>query len=171
MGVCCNRLDVDDVDERVGWRFEQHEVGLLGDGLPHQRQVGGVEMLDLDLVFALGKVQQTVGTSVQVLTGHDLVVRLQVGQDDVQTGHAGVDGVDVLAIDDGGQVVLQNCPGWVPRTRVVVVLRGERADRVGLERCRLVDRWNGRLVAVLVGHLHDPGVDTVLLAAVSHVCV
>ena len=169
MGVCSNRLDVDDVDKRVGWRLKQHKVGLLGDGALHQRQIGGVEVLDLDAVFALDKVQQTVGASVQVFTCHDLVVWLQVGQDDVQTCHPGVDGVDILAVDDGGQVVLQNRPGWVSRTRVVIVLGGERADRVGLERCRLVDGWNGRLVAVLVGHLHDPGVDAVILAAVSHV--
>lgn len=150
LGDARDLFEVGDLEEWVRRRFEQHHGDLVRRVLQVRQErlgVGRVDVVRRDPSVLLEVPDQAVRTSVQVVTGDDLVSRFEQSEDDVEGAHAGGDGKRVAGVRDFRNVVFEVRTSRVPGPRVVVL------SAHALEGRGLVDGHARRAILVLVARI------------------
>ena len=114
--------DVNDVEQRVGGRFDPDELGIGRDFGLHRRQVAHRHEVALDAQRRVHLGHDAVGAAVEVVGRDDLIAGFQQAQHAVDGRHAGGEGQAVLAIIQRRQGVLELGAGGVVGARVLVAL-------------------------------------------------
>lgn len=106
-----DRLDVGDLKERVRGSFEEDHcdflVRVLQDGEERGR-VRRIYVVSRDPVVFLQVPDQPVRSSVEIVSGDNVVSRFQESENDIEGAHAGSDGERVSCRRDLGNVVFCN---------------------------------------------------------------
>lgn len=142
-----NGGDIDDLDQRVGRCLEEDHGRLVSNDVLNLLDGGGVNVMNDDALVGSKVRQQTVGTSVQVISGDDLVSGAQDSGDDVQGTHSRTDGERSCSVHDLGHVSLEVRARGVAGSCVIVLLA--TTGRRLFERGRLVDGDAGGSILIL----------------------
>ena len=157
-----NRLQIDQVQGRVGWRFEKDHRGAVLNGGPPLRQIGAIHQVDVDAVAGQQLGQDIVAGAEQGAGGNHVIAVLQLAQ---QGGkhrrHAGGGGEAGLRTIDLGQPLLEHgnrgiAVAGIDEALVVAEKAGLRllgavVDKAGVE----VQRFRG----LAMGRAVQPGPD------------
>ena len=152
MGEPADRLDVDQLEERIRGRLHPDHPGPLGERPLNRLQVRAVDKREAESRRLEDPAKETVGPAVEVVDRHRVVAGLEEMHDDRLGRHPGGERQALPAAFQGRDARLERGTGRVPSAGVLVTLM--LPDRVLGEGRGLVDRHDdgsrGR-VRVLAG--------------------
>ena len=162
MGEIRHRLQVDDLQHRVGWAFDQHELGRRGErGLPGA-EVGAVDENGIDAVARQQGGDDPVTGAEQSARRHHAIARLQMGeQRRGDGGHAGGRGAAGFRAFQKGEPAFQHLHRRVAEARILEMLDLAEEGLLGLLGA-VIDKAGGekeRLARLAILAAHGAAMD------------
>lgn len=115
--------DVDDFEERVGWRLEPDHLSVRLDGSIEILDLGEIDKVDLEpVVRDRDFADVSLGASVDVIGANDVISDLEEIDDSGGSGESGREHLAVLGVFESSQVLLEHVTSRVSGTGVVVSL-------------------------------------------------
>ena len=145
LGLCGNRLDIDDAHQRIARRLDQHQGRRKRERCTQGSGIALIDEGDLDLPASLPRFQQTIGAAITIVRRDDETSLAGLGENNIYRSHPGTHDDSARAAFQLGQRIAQHVAAWIGRTRIfiraalLVAVEGKRAGEID-RRCHRTKR-------------------------------